>query len=289
MLRLALLIVWGLLPVLAQAQATFERIKTRGHIAVGYREDAAPFSYHDEKKQPIGYSLEFCEAIVGKVRAQPGMGKLKVSYVSVPVDRVLTYVSEGTADLLCSGTSDTPARRSEVAFSRPIYFDSVGVMVRRQDNVSRLEQLKGKKVVLIKATTAVEAINDYLKKSGGGWKLDEVLNGDAALSQLQLGQSAGYARDKVLLAVQRASLPAPNDYVILPDQLSNEAIAVAYRKDDSAMKALVDGAIGEAIASGKAREWHDKWFMKPIPLNKARRSLEVPMSAELKAAFAAKN
>jgi glutamate/aspartate transport system substrate-binding protein len=288
MLRLAILIVWGLLPSLAQAQATFEKIKTRGQMVVGYREDAAPFSYHDEKKQPIGYSLEFCEAIVGKVRAQPGMGKLKVSYMPVPVDRVLVYVSEGTADLLCSGTSDTPARRSEVAFSQPIYFDSVGVMVPRKDHVSRLEQLKGKKLVLIKATTAVEAINDYLKKSGAGWKLDEVLNGDAALSQLQLGQSAAYARDKVLLAVQRAGLPTPGDYVILPDQLSSEAIAVAYRKNDNAMKALVDGAIGEAIASGKAQEWYDKWFLKPIPLNKARRSLEVPMSAELKAAFATK-
>jgi glutamate/aspartate transport system substrate-binding protein len=289
MLRVAALIALGLLASLAQAQATFDRIKTRGHMVVGYREDAAPFSYQDENKQPIGYSLEFCQAIVGKVRAQPGMDKLKVSYISVPVDRVLTYVSEGTADLLCSGTSDTAARRSEVAFSRPIYFDSVGVMVRKKDNVSRLEQLKGKKVVLIKATTAVEAISDYLKKSGGGWKVDEVLNGDAALSQLQLGQSDGYARDKVLLAVQRARLPATDAYVILPDRLSSEAIAVAYRKNDSAMKALVDGAIGEAIASGKAAEWHDKWFLKPIPLDKARRSLEVPMSAELKAAFAAAN
>ena len=288
MLRLAILLVWGLLPSLAQAQATFERIKTRGQIVVAYREDAAPFSYHDEKKQPIGYSLEFCEAIVGKVRAQPGMGKLKVSYMPVPVDRVLTYVSEGTADMLCSGTSDTPARRSEVAFSQPIYFDSVGVMVRRKDNVSRLEQLKGKKVVAIKATTAVDAINDYLKKSAGGLKLEELLNGDAALSQLQLGQAAGYARDRVLLAVQRASSPAPDDYLILPDQLSSETIAVVYRKDDGAMKALVDGAIGEAIASGKAQEWHDKWFTKPILLNKARRALDVPMPAELKAAFARK-
>ena len=118
--------------------------------------------------------------------------------------------------------------------------------------------------------------------------MEEVLNGDAALSQLQLGQSAGYARDKVLLAVQRASSPAPDDYVILPDQLSSEAIAIAYRKDDGAMKALVDGAIGEAIASGKGQEWHDKWFTKPIPLNKARRSLDVPMSTELKAAFGKK-
>ena len=284
----AVLLVLGLLPGLVQAQASFERMKTRGQITIGYREDAAPFSYLDEKKQPVGYSLEFCQAVLGKIRAQPGMSKLDVVYTSVPADGILTYVREGTVDLLCAGTSDTPERRSQMAFSQPIYYDSLGVMVRKKDNVSRLEQLKGKKIVLIKATTAASALNDYVKKTGAGWKLEEVLNGDAALSQLELGWAAGYARDKVLLAVQRASLPSPNDYAILPEQLSREVIAIAFRKDDGAMKTLVDGAIGEAIASGKAQEWYDKWFVKPIPLNKARRSLEVPMAAELKAAFGAK-
>lgn len=288
MLRFSLLMVLALLPGLAQAQASFDKMKGRGQILVGYREDAAPFSYLDDKKQPIGYSLEFCRAIVTRVLAQPGMGKLKVAYVPVPVDRILTYVSEGSADLFCSGTSDTAERRNQMAFSQPIYFDGVGVMVRKKDNVSRLEQLKGKKVVLIKSTTAVGVINDYLKKSGGGWKLEEVINSEAALSQLQLGWSAGYARDKGLLAVQRAGLSAPDDYVILPDQLSSEAIAIAYRRDDSAMKALVDGVYSEAIASGKAQEWYDKWFTKPIPLNRAMKSLDMPMSAELKAAFSKK-
>src|SRR5690606_34520224 len=221
-------------------------------------------------------------------RAQPGMGKFKTTYTSVPVDRILTYVSEGSVDLLCSGTSDTPERRSAVAFSQPIYFDSVGLMVRKKDNVSGVDQLKDKKIVVIRATTAIDAINNYLKKSDAGWALEEVLNGDAALSQLQLGWSAAYARDKVLLAVQRASMPTPGDYVVLPDRLSSEAIAIAYRKDDSAMKALVDGAIVEAIASGKALAWHDKWFMKPIPLNRGYKSLDVPIPPELSAAFTPK-
>jgi glutamate/aspartate transport system substrate-binding protein len=288
MLRFALLLMLGLVPVLTHAQVTFDKIKGRGQILIGYRVDAAPFSYLDAKKQPIGYSLEFCNAIAAKVLAQPGMAKLKIAYMEVPVDRMTTYVGEGSVDLFCSGTSDTAERRNQMAFSRPIFFGGLGMMVRKKDGVTGLDQLKGKKVVLLKGTTATGTINDYLKKSGGAWKLEEAVGGDAALSQLQLGWVAGYARDRVLLAVQRAGLSTPDDYVILPDQLSNEAIAIAYRRDDAAMKAVVDGVVGEAAASGKAQEWYDKWFTKPIPLGSANKSLDIPMSSELKAAFSKK-
>jgi glutamate/aspartate transport system substrate-binding protein len=288
MLRFALLLVLGLVPVLTHAQVTFDKIKGRGQILIGYRDDAAPFSYLDAKKQPIGYSLEFCNAIAAKVLAQPGMAKMKIAYMVVPVDRMVTYVGEGSVDLFCSGTSDTAERRSQMAFSRPIFFGGLGMMVRKKDGVTGLDQLKGKKVVLLKGTTATGTINDYLKKSGGAWKLEEAVGGDAALSQLQLGWVAGYARDKVLLAVQRAGLSTPDDYAILPDQLSNEAIAIAYRRDDAAMKAVVDGVVAEAAASGKAQEWYDKWFTKPIPLGSVNKSLDIPMSSELKAAFSKK-
>ena len=54
--------------------------------------------------------------------------------------------------------------------------------------------------------------------------------------------------------ISGAGLSTPDDYGILPDQLSNEAIAIAYRRDDAAMKAAVDGVVGEAAVSGKAQE-----------------------------------
>jgi len=288
MLRFSVLMVLGLLSGLAQAQTTFDKMKGRGNIIVGYREDAAPFSFVDDAKKAVGYSLEFCEAIVARVLAQPGMAKLPVTYRPVPVDRIMVYVSEGSVDMLCTGTSDTAARRNQVAFSAPIYFDGIGVMVRKKDGIAKLEELKGKKLVVIKSTTADKLVNDHIKKAGVSLKIEEVSNADMAMSQLQLGLAAGYARDRTLLAMQRAMQPAADDYVILPDRVSQEAIAIAYRRDDPAMKAVVDAAVGEAISSGKAQAWHDKWFVQPIAINKTSKALGLPMSVELKAAFAKK-
>jgi len=109
MLRFSVLMVLGLLSGLAQAQTTFDKMKGRGNIIVGYREDAAPFSFVDDSKKAVGYSLEFCEAIVARVLEQAGRAKRPVTYRPVPVDGIRVYVSEGTVDLLVTAASEATA------------------------------------------------------------------------------------------------------------------------------------------------------------------------------------
>ena len=270
------------------AQATFEKIKSRSQISVGYREDAAPFSYQDDQKKAIGYSIDFCAAVVAELTARLDLKNLRVNMVPIAIDRVMTFVKDGSVDLLCTGTSDTPERRMQASFSRPIYLDGVGVMVRKKDGIATLKQLDGKQVTFIKASTAGSALEAHRAKETVAWKTEPVLNADAAFSQLQLGWVQAYARDKVLLAMQLASLSDGDQYTILPERLSTEAIAIAFRKDDLAMQSLINGVIAEVAASGRAQTLHDKWFVNPIPLYKQRKSLGIPMSPELKASLETK-
>ena len=272
----------------AHAQATFEKIKSRSQISVGYREDAAPFSYHDDQKKAIGYSIDFCAAVVAQMASRLDLKTLRINMVPLAIDRVMTFVRDGSVDLLCTGTSDTPERRAQASFSKPIYLDGVGVMVRKKDGITSLKQLEGKHVSFIKASTAGAALDAYRATAAMSWKTDPALNADAAFSQLQLGWVQGYARDKVLLAMQLASLSDADQYMILPERLSTEAITIAFRKDDAQMQALVDGVIADMAASGKAKALHDKWFVGPIPLYKQRKALALPMSPELKASFDAR-
>jgi glutamate/aspartate transport system substrate-binding protein len=276
---------WLSISAPAQAQATFEKIKSRGQINVGYREDAAPFSYHDDQKKAIGYSIDFCAAVIAQLTAKLNLTDLRINMVALPVDQIRTYVKEDSIDLLCTSTTDTPERRMQASFSKPIYLDGVGIMVRKKDGISAVKQLNGQQITTIKATTAGRVLDAYRAKEVLSWKVEPVLNADAAFSQLQLGWVQGYARDKVLLATQLASLSDMDQYEILPERLSTEPIAIAFRKDDADMQALVDGVITEAGASGKAKQLHDKWFVNPIPLQKQRKALNIPMSAELKASF----
>jgi glutamate/aspartate transport system substrate-binding protein len=270
-------------PQWAQAQATLEKIKSRGQINVGYRSLAAPFSFHQTTDKPLGYSIEFCKPIIERLREAVGNKNLPVRYIETYVDARMRLLSEGSVDLLCENVTDTPERRARMDFSTPIFIDAVQVAVRSKDKLTALDQLQGKSIVGIDGTTVVPALDRYAKQRSLKWQYTKAVNADAALGQLQLGWAAGYARDGVVLAAQLASLPNAGDYLILPERLSVEPIAIAYRKGDATMGELVNASIKESMRSGVAQGWYEQWFLKPV--KPGGKPLATGMPAETKALF----
>lgn len=248
----------------AHAQATLEKIKQRGQINVGYRAFSAPFSSSQKGEAPTGYTIDFCQPIVESLRQAVGDAKLPVRYVETPVDARLRMLGGGNVDLLCENVTVTPERSQRMGFSEPVFLDAVQVAVRTKDNIQSLEQLQGKTIVGIDGSTAAPVMQAYAKTRGLQWEMAKAVNAEAALGQLQLGWASGYARDGTALAAQINSLADAAQYRLLPDRLSVERIAIAFRKDDSAMAALVNNAVKASIRSGAAMGWYDIWFLKPL-------------------------
>src|SRR5690606_5593002 len=67
----------------AHADGRLDKIKTTGEIALGHRDASIPFSYLDDKQQPIGYSMDICSKVVDAVKAKLGMEKINVKLVPV--------------------------------------------------------------------------------------------------------------------------------------------------------------------------------------------------------------
>ena len=283
LLPAALALLAVAVPQWAQAQATLEKIKSRGQINVGYRALAAPFSFHQTAEKPLGYSIDFCQPIVERLRQAAGNTNLPVRYIETEVDARVRLLAEGSVDLLCENVTDTPERRTRMDFSTPIFVDAIQVAVRNKDKIGTLAQLQGKSIVGIDGSTAAPALQRYAQPRALKWELAKAVNPDAALGQLQMGWAAGYARDGVMLAAQLAGLPDAADYSILPDRLSVETIAMGYRKGDAAMGALVNAAIKEAMRSGAAQGWYEQWFLKPA--KPGGKPLAAAMPAEMKALF----
>lgn len=64
------------------AQATFDKIKSRGQINIGYRPVAQPFAMEDSTGKPVGYALEFCNAIAERLASVTG-GVKKIRLIPV--------------------------------------------------------------------------------------------------------------------------------------------------------------------------------------------------------------
>jgi glutamate/aspartate transport system substrate-binding protein len=46
---------------------TLRRIKETSAVTLAYREFSVPFSYYDDKQQPVGYAMDLCYRIVDAV------------------------------------------------------------------------------------------------------------------------------------------------------------------------------------------------------------------------------
>lgn len=261
------------------AQRTLADISARSQINIGYREDAAPFSYMGSDGKPLGYMLDACRWVVDRVEQRLAR-KVRVNYVPIAVDQVIRRVQSGSVHLMCSATSDVAVRREHVAFSHPLFVESVKLATRAADRIENVGQLRGKTVVVIGRTTAETIITDQAAQRG--WKVTKVLTGDAALGQLRLGWAAAYARDETLLATQLTQSSGDSgEFRFLPGALATENIAIALPKDDREWLTLVNDAIARAARDKQLHGVYETWFLKPIPGFK--RALGIGMSAQMSA------
>ena len=76
-----------------------------------------PFSYYDDKQQPVGYAMDLCARIVDAVKAELKMPKLKVKYQLVTSANRIPLMANGTIDLECGSTTNNLARQEQVWFT----------------------------------------------------------------------------------------------------------------------------------------------------------------------------
>ena len=94
---------------------TLKKIKDSGTITLGVRETSIPFSYLDDKQQPIGYSIDLCMAIVEEVKKELMMPTLMVKTNPVTSQTRIPLMSNGTIDMECGSTTNNLTRQKQVA------------------------------------------------------------------------------------------------------------------------------------------------------------------------------
>src|SRR5262245_20589491 len=94
-------IVCTMLAATAAAQETLKKIKDSGSITIGHRDGSIPFSYYDDRQQPVGYAMDLCLRIADAVKAELKMPKLDVKYQLVTSANRIPLMANGTIDLEC--------------------------------------------------------------------------------------------------------------------------------------------------------------------------------------------
>ena len=124
------------------------RIKARGTVIIATEGDWAPWTYHDEKNNLVGFDVEIGTLIANKLG-------VTADFKETQWDSILTGVQSGRFDLACNGVGWTEKRAKSLAFSTPyVYTHEVLVVRKDNDTINSFEDLKGK-------TTANTASSTY--------------------------------------------------------------------------------------------------------------------------------
>ena len=253
----------------AQAQeltGTLKKIKDTGAITIGYRESSIPFSYLDDKQQPIGYAMDLCMKVVDAVKAELKMPNLKVNLQPVTSGNRIPQLQAGNIDMECGSTTNSVDRQKQVSFGPTYFVINVTAAVKKNSGIKTLADLNGKTISTTSGTTSVPLLKKYDKTANV--EIKEIYGKDHAESFLLLGQDrvSAFVMDDILLAGQIANSEKPGDYMILTgESLRTEPYSMMLRKDDPQFKALVDKTVGGVMKSGEIDKIYAKWFTSPIP------------------------
>jgi glutamate/aspartate transport system substrate-binding protein len=283
---ITVLIATGAIAGTAQAQdltGTLKKIKDTGTITVGHRESSVPFSYLDDKQQPIGYAMDLCMKIVDAVKTELKLPNLKVNLQPVTSSNRIPLLQNGTIDLECGSTTNSVVRQQQVAFGPTYFVVNVTAAVKKASNINSLADLGGKTISTTSGTTSVPLLKAYEKTKSVDVK--EIYGKDHAESFLLMAddRSQAFVMDDILLAGQIANSRNPNDFKIIQESLRQEPYSMMLRKDDPQFKALVDKTVGGVMKSGEIEKIYFKWFQSPIPPKGI--NINFPMTPAIREAF----
>src|SRR5216683_3384293 len=282
-LAVAVLALTFVHPAAAQ-EGTLKKIKDSGSITIGHRDASIPFSYYDDKQQPIGYAMDLCHRIVDAVKADLKMPKLETKYQLVTSANRIPLMANGTIDLECGSTTNNIERQKQVWFTNTHFVTANRWIAKKSAKLKSLNDLKGKTIVSTAGTTNIKQITEINTAQNLGMNIISANGHPEAFQMVETGRAVAFVMDDILLYSLAAQSRSPGDYAISTVALSVEPYGIMLRKDDVSFKKVVNAAMTSLYKSGQINPIYEKWFLKPVPPKGI--NLNVPMSDQFKRVIA---
>lgn len=247
--QLALCVAVGgamLVSVGANAGA-LDRARDSGIFKIGYRTDAAPYSFKNDSGNPAGYVVDLCREVAAAVQKEAGR-EVKVEYVIVTAENRFDAVQSGKIDILCEATTATLARRKLVDFSLMTFIDGAGVIVRK-DGPQSFASMSGQKIGVHAGTTTEKALQKTLIDLDIKAEVVEVADHEQGVKMLADGELAAYFADRAILSFLLIGPDSPKNILIAKDYLTREPYALALARDDDDFRLLIDTTLARLYRS----------------------------------------
>lgn len=205
-------------------------IKQSGKLIIGVFSDKAPFGYIDKDGNYQGYDVYFAE------RLAKDLG-VKAEYISLePANRV-EYAKTGKVDIVLANFTVTKERAKQVDFALPYMKVALGVVSPAKANITSIDQLKDKLLIVAKGTTA----ETYFAKHHPEVKLLKFDQYTETFNALLDGRGAAFSTDNT--EVLAWAMKNPDFKVGITSLGDLDTIAPAVQKGNKELLAYINDEI----------------------------------------------
>lgn len=225
------------------------QIQEKGEIVIAMEGTWAPWTYHDENDELVGYDVEVGKAIAQKLG-------VTATFVEGEWDGLLAGLDAGRYDIMVNGVGITPDRQEKYDFTTPYAYNRTAVIVRGDyDEISSMEDLNGKKTANTISSTYAEQAEAY------GATVTGVDDLNQTIELLLAGRIDATLNAEVVFADYQKAHPEANIKIAAySDDVERVAIPVRKSADTATLLAAINQALAELDADGTLTELSVKYF-----------------------------
>ena len=228
-LTVSLALSLSLCASVADAGARLDAIKSRGTVTCGLGDNVAGFSRHDAGKNWSGFDVDLCRAVAAAVLGDPAKAAFR------PIDVLPRFLQSQDIDVVLRGLTWTFGReaRSDVRFGPIVLYDGQTFLVPKRLNITTPEQLSGKVICVSTDVEFMTQLQAYFRSRNLTLRTLATALRPEAEDAFFGGQCDAMAADASELAeAVIAKAKQPDDFTVLPQQITKEPLAPFMRNDD---------------------------------------------------------
>ncbi|EEQ64142.1 cysteine ABC transporter substrate-binding protein [Helicobacter pullorum] len=200
---------------------TLEAIKQKGVVTIGVFSDKPPFGFINKDGKNDGFDVYLSKQIAKDLLGDEN----KVKFELVEAASRVEFLKSGKVDIIMANFTKTPEREAVVDFAAPYMKVALGV-VSKNGEIKTIEDLKGKKLIVNKGTTA----DFYFSKNHPEIELLKYDQNTESFLALKDGRGVALAHDNLLVFAWAKENPG---FEVGITKMGNEdVIAPAVKKGD---------------------------------------------------------
>ena len=212
-------------------------IKERGELICGVSGKIPGFSFLGIDGEYKGLDVDICKSFAAGILGDSN----KIQYRPLTAAERFTAIKTGEIDILSRNTTFTLSRDSSggngLSFAPVVFYDGQGLMVKKESNISNIEDLQNKSICVGSGTTTEQNINDVFESKSLPYTPIKYQDLNQVIAGYLQGRCSAMTSDRSQLAAARSGFKNPEEHIILKNVLSKEPLSPA---SDGADNKLAD-------------------------------------------------